>query len=214
MLNVRLSKPLTLPDLSNIPLSRLKGIGPKKESSLNSLDIFSVLDILTHFPRRYIDRTNEAKISSLQVGEEGMILVEILNVYKQKTRNKRSLVTATVTDQTGNVTLTFFNQPWREKQLKVGTEVIIFGKLDQYRGEYRMVNPVVDLIGDKTGKFIPYTHNRVKQVYQHGSSVTGQNALNKSKVRGFAEPLPSAIREQYDLVSRDNAYSSIHNPKT
>ena len=66
----------------------------EEESSLNSLDIFSVLDILTHFPRRYIDRTNEAKISSLQVGEEGMILVEILNVYKQKTRNRRSLVTA------------------------------------------------------------------------------------------------------------------------
>ena len=160
--------------LVNIPLSRLKGIGPKKESSLNSLDIFSVLDILTHFPRRYIDRTNEAKISSLQVGEEGMILVEILNVYKQKTRNRRSLVTAKVTDQTGNVTLTFFNQPWREKQLKVGTEVIIFGKLDQYRGEYRMVNPVVDLIGDKTGKFIPVYAQSGKAGHQHGSSVTGQ----------------------------------------
>ena len=110
--------PLTLPDLSKIPLSRLKGIGPKKESSLHSLDIFSVLDILTYFPRRYIDRTNEAKVSALHVGEEGMILVEVLNVYKQKTRNRRSIVTATVTDQTGNVTLTFFNQPWREKQLK------------------------------------------------------------------------------------------------
>ena len=206
--------PLTLPDLSNIPLSRLKGIGPKKESSLNSLDIFSVLDILTHFPRRYIDRTNEAKISSLQVGEEGMILVEILNVYKQKTRNKRSLVTATVTDQTGNVTLTFFNQPWREKQLKVGTEVIIFGKLDQYRGEYRMVNPVVDLIGDKTGKFIPvYAQSGKAGLSTWEFCNWTKDALDKSKVRGFAEPLPSAIREQYDLVSRDNAYSSIHNPK-
>ena len=206
--------PLTLPDLSNIPLSRLKGIGPKKESSLNSLDIFSVLDILTHFPRRYIDRTNEAKISSLQVGEEGMILVEILNVHKQKTRNRRSLVTATVTDQTGNVTLTFFNQPWREKQLKVGTEVIIFGKLDQYRGEYRMVNPVVDLIGDKTGKFIPvYAQSGKAGLSTWEFCNWTKDALNKSKVRGFAEPLPSAIREQYDLVSRDNAYSSIHNPK-
>lgn len=205
--------PLTLPDLSNIPLSRLKGIGPKKESSLNSLDIFSVLDILTHFPRRYIDRTNEAKISSLQVGEEGMILVEILNVYKQKTRNRRSLVTAKVTDQTGNVTLTFFNQPWREKQLKVGTEVIIFGKLDQYRGEYRMVNPVVDLIGDKTGKFIPvYAQSGKAGLSTWEFCNWTKDALDKSKVRGFAEPLPSAIREQYDLVSRDNAYSSIHNP--
>lgn len=206
--------PLTLPDLSNIPLSRLKGIGPKKESSLNSLDIFSVLDILTHFPRRYIDRTNEAKISALQVGEEGMILVEILNVYKQKTRNRRSLVTAKVTDQTGNVTLTFFNQPWREKQLKVGTEVIIFGKLDQYRGEYRMVNPVVDLIGDKTGKFIPvYAQSGKAGLSTWEFCNWTKDALDKSKVRGFAEPLPSAIREQYDLVSRDNAYSSIHNPK-
>ncbi|MEC8767759.1 MAG: ATP-dependent DNA helicase RecG [Actinomycetota bacterium] len=206
--------PLTLPDLSNIPLSRLKGIGPKKESSLNSLDIFSVLDILSYFPRRYIDRTNEAKISSLQVGEEGMILVEILNVYKQKTRNRRSLVTAKVTDQTGNVTLTFFNQPWREKQLKVGTEVIIFGKLDQYRGEYRMVNPVVDLIGDKTGKFIPvYAQSGKAGLSTWEFCNWTKDALDKSKVRGFAEPLPSAIREQYDLVSRDNAYSSIHNPK-
>ncbi len=206
--------PLTLPDLSNIPLSRLKGIGPKKESSLNSLDIFSVLDILTYLPRRYIDRTNEAKISSLQVVEEGMILVEILNVYKQKTRNRRSLVTAKVTDQTGNVTLTFFNQPWREKQLKVGTEVIIFGKLDQYRGEYRMVNPVVDLIGDKTGKFIPvYAQSGKAGLSTWEFCNWTKDALDKSKVRGFAEPLPSAIREQYDLVSRDNAYSSIHNPK-
>ena len=143
--------PLTLSNLSEIPLTRLKGIGPKKEKALNSLEIFSVFDVLMYLPRRYIDRTNEAKIASLQVGEEGMILVEVLNVYKQRTRNRRVIVTATVTDQTGNVVLTFFNQPWRERQLKVGSEVIIFGKLDQYRGEFRMVNPVVDLLGDKTG---------------------------------------------------------------
>ena len=206
-------KPLTLPDLSKIPLSRLKGVGPKKESSLNSLDIFSVLDILNYFPRRYIDRTNEAKVSSLHVGEEGMILVEVLNVYKQKTRNRRSIVTATVTDQTGNVTLTFFNQPWREKQLKVGSEVIIFGKLDQYRGEYRMVNPVVDLIGDKTGKFIPvYAQSGKAGLSTWEFCNWTKDAIEKSRPRGFAEPLPSAIRKQYDLVSRDKAYSSIHSP--
>jgi len=205
--------PLTLPDLSKIPLSRLKGIGSKKETSLSSLDIFSVLDILTYFPRRYIDRTNEAKVSSLQVGEEGMILVEILNVYKQKTRNRRSIVTATVTDQTGNVTLTFFNQPWREQQLKVGTEVIIFGKLDQYRGEYRMVNPVVDLIGDKTGRFIPvYPQSGKAGLSTWEFCNWTKDAIEKSKARGFAEPLPPAIRKQYDLVSRDSAYSSIHDP--
>ena len=207
------TSPLTLSNFEEIPLTRLKGIGPKKEKALKSLGISSVLDILMYFPRRYIDRTNEAKISSLQVGDEGMILVEVINVNKQRTRNRRVIVTATVTDQTGNVTITFFNQPWRERQLKVGSEVIIFGKLDQYRGEFRMVNPVVDLIGDKTGRFIPVYPQSGKagvSTWEFASWI--KDALDKSKARGFAEPLTKSIREDHGLISRDNAYSSIHNP--
>ena len=77
-----------------------------------------------------------------------------------------------------------------------------------------MVNPVVDLIGDKTGKFIPvYAQSGKAGLSTWEFCNWTKAALDKSKVRGFAEPLPSAIREQYDLVSRDNAYSSIHNPK-
>ena len=205
--------PLTLANLSEIPLTRLKGIGPKKEKALNSLEIFSVFDVLMYLPRRYIDRTNEAKIASLQVGEEGMILVEVLNVYKQRTRNRRVIVTATVTDQTGNVVLTFFNQPWRERQLKVGSEVIIFGKLDQYRGEFRMVNPVVDLLGDKTGRFVPvYPQSGKAGLTTWEFANWTKDAITKSSVRGFAEPLPKFLREKYQLISRDDAFSLIHDP--
>ena len=142
-----------------------------------------------------------------------MILVEVLNVYKQKTRNRRSIVTANVTDQTGNVTLTFFNQPWREKQLKVGTEVIIFGKLDQYRGEFRMVNPVVDLLGDKTGRFVPvYPQSGKAGLTTWEFANWTKDAMTKSSVRGFAEPLPKFLREKYQLISRDDAFSLIHDP--
>ena len=95
--------PLTLEDLSKLPLTRLKGIGPKKEESLKSIEITSVLDMLTHYPRRYIDRTKEAKIGSLEVGEEGVVLVEVLDVHKRQTRNRRQMVTATVSDDTGNL---------------------------------------------------------------------------------------------------------------
>ena len=207
--------PLTLPDLSKIPLSRLKGIGPKKEGSLNSLDIFSVLDILTYFPRKYIDRTNEAKVSSLHVGEEGMILVEILNVYKQKTRNRRSIVTATVTDQTGNVTLTFFNQPWRARQLQEEMHVVIFGKLEIYRGKGRMTNPVVDLVGDKTGRIIPvYQQSGKAGLTTWELSAWVLDALHKCRVRGFAEPLPMQVRRKHNLVDRATAFKNIHNPTT
>ncbi|HJM97039.1 MAG TPA: ATP-dependent DNA helicase RecG [Acidimicrobiales bacterium] len=207
------SSPLTLEDLSELPVTRLKGVGPKKEKSLISIDIGSVLDILTHYPRRYIDRTKEAKIGSLEVGEEGMVLVEILDVQKRRTRNKRQMVSATVSDGTGNLSLTFFNQPWRERQLTLGREVIIFGKLERFRGQNSMVNPVVDLIGDKTGRFVPVYPQSGKAGLTTWEFANWVNdALEKSKVRGFAEPLPQPIRKKYGLISRDVAFRKIHNP--
>ena len=48
----------------------------------------------------------------------------------------------------------FFNQPWREKQLQEGLQVALFGKVDTYRGGLQMANPVVDLIGDRTGRIV------------------------------------------------------------
>jgi len=205
--------PLTLENLSKLPLTRLRGVGPTKEKALLSIDVASVLDILTHYPRRYIDRTNEAKIESLQVGEEGMVLVEVLDVQKRRTRNKRQMVAATVSDGTGNLALTFFNQPWRERQLKIGTEVIIFGKLERFRGQNSMVNPVVDLVGDKTGRFVPvYPQSGKAGLTTWEFSTWVNDALEKSKVRGFAEPLPQSVIDKYGLFSRDAAFQKIHNP--
>ena len=77
-----------------------------------------------------------------------------------------------------------------------------------------MVNPVVDLLGDKTGRFIPvYPQSGKAGLSTWDFANWTKDAISKSKARGFAEPLPPSIREQYDLVSRDKAYSSIHDPK-
>ena len=196
-----------------MPLTRLKGIGPKKEESLKSIEITSVLDMLTHYPRRYIDRTKEAKIGSLEVGEEGVVLVEVLDVHKRQTRNRRQMVTATVSDDTGNLSLSFFNQPWRERQLKVGTEVIIFGKLERYRGKESMINPVVDFVGDKTGRFVPvYPQSGKAGLSTWEFAGWASDALNKAKNRGFADPLPKIIQEKYRLLDRNIAFNRIHNP--
>ena len=65
------------------------------------------------------------------------------------------MVTATVADSSGRLSVSFFNQRWREKQLPVGTEAVFFGKLDIFRNVRQMTNPVVDLIGSRTGKIIP-----------------------------------------------------------
>ena len=86
---------------------------------------------------------------------------EVRSIHGRRTRNRRALVEAVVDDGSSLLNVTFFNQAWREKQLAVGTEVSLFGKLDVYRGKRQMTMPVVDVLGragvadDKTGVILP-----------------------------------------------------------
>src|SRR3954454_23460938 len=138
--------PRRLKQLAELPVTTLKGVGDAKAKGLAKLDIVSVLDLLTYYPRRYLDRTKEARIQDLHVGEEAMVLVRVRRIQIQPTRNRTKMVVADVTDGSGSLKVTFFNQAFRVKQLPAGTEAVLFGKLDVFRGQRQMTNPVVDLI--------------------------------------------------------------------
>src|SRR5207244_6168511 len=118
-----------LTELAEIPVTRLKGVGERKAAGLAELGVETVLDLLMHYPRRYLDRTNEALIRDLAIGEEAMVLGTVKRVDGRRTRQKRVIVQADITDGSGYLRCTFFNQPWREKQLKPGTQGVFFGKL-------------------------------------------------------------------------------------
>ena len=147
--------PLTLRDLDALGVEALKGVGPKRAESLRKTEVHSVLDLLRYYPRRYIDRTREAAIRDLREGEEGMVLGTVSRVDLRRLKGKRTMVTAKVSDGTGTISVTFFNQPWRAKQLYDGLPVVLFGKVETYRGSLQMSSPIVDLIGDQTGKIVP-----------------------------------------------------------
>jgi ATP-dependent DNA helicase RecG len=139
--------PLTLADLRDIPLERLKGVGPALEKKLAEMDLHNVLDLVQHYPRRWVDRSKKTDIASLAVGEEATVFAEVRTIHGRRSRQGRALVEAVVHDGTSMLAITFFNQAWREKQLSVGTEASFFGKLDVYRGKRQMTNPVVEPIG-------------------------------------------------------------------
>ena len=207
--------PLTLADLDQIPVTRLKGVGEKKAAGLAHADIFTVLDLLTHYPRRYIDRTREASIGSLAEGDEGMVLAEVERVESRRTRNRRTMVTVRVTDGTGKMTLTFFNQPWRERQLRVGMQAVVFGKMETYRGGRQMTNPIVDLIGDRTGRIVPvYPQSEKAGIHTWEFGGWAADALAKAAPRGFAEPLSEDVRRRFDLADRAASFAGIHAPES
>ncbi|MCU1449744.1 MAG: recG, partial [Acidimicrobiales bacterium] len=144
-----------LGQLAKIPVAELTGVGDKKADALAAMDIETVLDLLTHYPRRYVDRTQQATIRELRVGDEAMVVATVKRVQTRRTRQRRTMVEIDVFDGSSYLHCVFFNQPWRAKQLKEGTEAILFGKLESYRGRRQMTNPVVDLIGDRTGRIVP-----------------------------------------------------------
>ena len=94
-------------------------------------------------------------MADLVPGSEALVLVSVRKVSKRPTRNRRTIVSVQVGDGTGRMEVVFFNQPWREKQLQEGLQIALFGKVDTYRGGLQMANPVVDLIGDRTGRIVP-----------------------------------------------------------
>ena len=203
--------PRRLNQLAALPVSVLNGVGPKKVASLADMEIDTVLDLLTHYPRRYLDRTQQARIADLRVGDEAMILATVKRSNLRRTRQGRSLVEVDVFDGSSYLKCTFFNQPWRAKQLSAGTEAVFFGKLDVYRGRRQMTNPVVDLVGDKTGRIVPIYPQSEKAgltTWELANWVT--EALDRAG--DLADPLPEKWRDELDLQDRSWSFRQIHEP--
>ncbi|MEY2417679.1 MAG: ATP-dependent helicase RecG [Actinomycetota bacterium] len=203
----------SLPELADIPVTRLTGVGPEKLKALEVFEIENVLDLLMHYPRRYIDRTQQSSIRDLRVDEEAMVLATVKRVQTRRTRNGKSLVEIDVFDGSSYMTCTFFNQPWRAKTLVAGTEAVFFGKLTLYRGKRQMASPVVDLIGDKTGKVVPvYPQSEKAQLNTWELGKFVEQALRRAG--DLADPLPEAVRDRLDLVDRTWAMRTIHAPES
>lgn len=207
-------KGVTLGELKERPVTDLQGVSSRKAETLQKIEVRSVLDLITVYPRRYIDRSKQTTIADLTVGEEGMVLVTVSKVATRRMRNRRSLVEVTAEDATGRMKLVFFNQPWRSKQLTEDKEIIIFGRLDLYQGNKQMTNPIVDLVGDRTGRIVAvYPQSEVAGVQSWDLDALVAEALRRvMKVRGFEDPVPKEIRENYRLVDRSTAFLQIHRP--
>src|SRR5947208_16031952 len=87
-----------LRQLARLPVTELRGVGPKKADSLAQMEIETVLDLLTHYPLRYVDRTEQKAIKDMAVGDQATVLATVRRVQSRRTRQGRTLVTVDVTD--------------------------------------------------------------------------------------------------------------------
>ncbi|MCE2511317.1 MAG: ATP-dependent DNA helicase RecG [Acidimicrobiia bacterium] len=205
--------PLSLRDLDAIGVSRLKKVGPKRASALAEMEIHTVLDLLQHYPRRYLDRTRQARIAELLADEAATVVGTVLRGSTRRIRGGRSLTDIVITDDTGRLKLSFFNQAWRERQLAPEATVVVHGRPTRYRGTLQMTNPVVDPVGDRTGRIIsvyPQSDKAGVRTWDIAGSVN--EALNRCHDRRIADPVPAAVQRSLGLVERHTALNWIHRP--
>ena len=205
--------PRHLAQLHQIPVSELDGVSTRLAGVLGSVGIDTVLDLLTFYPRRYLDRTKEAAIADLQVGEQAMVMVTVDRAHSVQARSRRRFVSVDVSDGQTSMSLTFFNQPWRERQLKPGMRAVVFGKLEVFKGRRGMTNPVVDLVGDKTGRIIPVYPQSEKARLNSADLVRLMPELLE-RAGTFADPVPGSVLDRFGLIDRTSAFRGIHLPET
>ena len=207
--------PLTLRDLDQIPVSRLRGVGEKKNRALASAEIRTVLDLLTHYPRRHLDRTREASIGDLQPGEEATVFGAVRSSTTRQLKGRRTLTEVVIGDGGNQLRLTFFNQRWREKQLTPGMELLVHGKCELYRGQRQMTGPVVDLVGNQTGRIIPvYPQSEKSGLLTRDLALFVEESIGRCRPRGLADPVPDSVLDRYNFIDRAAAVFGIHQPES
>ena len=194
----------------------LKGVGPKRSEILGRLGIQTIHDMLYYFPRDYKDRTRIQKISEAKIGAEITIQAKILAINNRMARNRKYILEAFVTDETGTIAATWFNQPFLMNKFHVGDNLFLHGKVGAYK-YLQLLSPEYEVIQDgetniKEGGIIP-----VYPLTEHISQ-TQFRKIMKEAVHHFAdhieEILPKELLVKNQLLPLDKAIREIHSPET
>ena len=198
----------------NSPVSTLKGIGEQRERKLQKLDIYTVEDLLTHYPREYKDRSEIVKIADLPMDETSTFLAQIKEEGQNSRHGRLVYTRMKVYDETGSVGVLWYNQSYMKNTLKMGEWYLFSGKLQKKYGRTEVVSPECERIGENFagGRIIP-VYPSVEGLSQKMLRNLMEEALSQMG-GGMREELPLWLRKEYHLAERNFAIENIHFPKT
>ncbi len=195
------------------PITILKGVGPTRAKQFATLNIFTLGDLICHFPRGYEDRTKLVTIEKLQPDVPACFKAMVMGTPRTAHIRKGLDVTkVTVADHTARLNLTFFNQKYSTEQLQYGREYIFYGAVSGDFIGYNMTNPAFESLESQ-----PVTTRRVLPIYPLTAGLSNQ-AILKTLQQALAicpmpeEIIPESIRQQYGILPAERAYYAIHQP--
>ncbi len=195
------------------PVTILKGVGPTKAKQFANLNIFTLQDLICHFPRGYEDRTKLVPIEKLEVDVPACFKAMVMNTPRTThIRKGLDITKVQVADHTARLNLTFFNNKYAAEQLQYGAEYIFYGAVSGDFVGYNMTNPVFEALDSQ-----PVTTRRVLPIYPLTAGLTNA-AMLKAVRQALAicdvprEILPESVRQRYGILPAERAYYAIHEP--
>ena len=197
------------------PITILKGIGMTKAKQFAQLNIFTLEDLICHFPRGYEDRTRLVTVDQLAVDKPACFRATVMsNPVTSHIRKGLDITKVRVADHTARLNLTFFNRKFSAEQLRYGEEYIFYGSLSGDYGGYHVASPVFEAMDTP-----PVITRRVLPVYPLTAGLSNA-AVVKAVQQALAvcdppaEILPEALRRQYGILPAERAYYAIHAPNS
>lgn len=190
----------------------LKGVGPTRAKHFEKLGIKTIYDLLTYFPREYEDRNNIKKIEDF-VKDENVVFIGKICTRPQMMRKGRgfSLTYFYVTDGTARIQISFFNQAYLNEKLEVDKEFAFYGKVDENKGRFEVVNPVMVEVEkiDKIKGYYPIYPLTAGLKNGYLAKVISE-LLDKKYA--LPEVLSNDLRQKYGLCEINYAIEQIHRP--
>ena len=204
------------PTALDAKLSVLQGVGPRHTETLAKLGMYTLGDMLYYFPRRYDDYSQLKPIRELFYGEQVTVIGTIQSVHTRPIRGgKASVVEAIISDGTGSLRLSYFNQPWLANRFKQGDAISVSGKVDQYLGRLIMNSP------DWESVEVDNLHtNRIVPIYSLTERINQKWLRNvmKQVIEYFApavvDAIPESVRNSARVIPLGEALLQVHFPSS
>ena len=197
------------------PITVLSGVGPSKAKLFAQLNIFTLRDLICHFPRGYEDRTKLVTIEKLEVDRPACFKAMVMGSPRTAhIRKGLDITKVTVGDHTARLNLTFFNRKFAAEQLQYGKEYIFYGAVSGDFIGYNMTSPVFEAVDSA-----PVVTRRILPIYPLTAGLS--NAVMLKTIRQALavcdvpeEIIPEDVRNEYGILPAQRAYYAIHEPNS
>ena len=199
----------------HIQVQYVKMIGPRRAEQLARLKLFTVHDLLYHFPREYLDRSRLLSPFDRPDGDSVTVLGRVISCRENRTRKNLIITKAALEDDRGVFYAVWFNRPHLKKTLKTGTQLYISGKLNRNFGYLEVQVQDYEII---TGEGDTLHAGRIVPVYHATSGITQRmlrsfvHAALEQWGHSYHEFLPRQVLEQLDLMPLPKALQQVHFP--